>query len=286
MNPRVLYDTHMHTPLCKHAFGQPEVYAAKAAMRGLKGIIFTCHNPMPPGFDSNTRMEREELDTYIEIVGRCTRAWAGRLDVRLGLEVDFVPGIEIWLDDLLRTAHFHYIIGSVHPQLKPHIERYWKGDQAAYIELYYDHIARSAESGLYDSIGHPDIIKNLCPDAWNLSKLMGTIRKALDRVARAGVAMEVNTSGIYRAAKEPYPTRDILVEIHKRGIPVTLGSDAHQPARVGDQFELALDLLADVGFTKLSIFLDRMRKDVPIADARASLVAPKPKQDEKQKASA
>ena len=41
----MLYEMHMHTPLCKHAIGEPEEYAAMAERRGLAGIAVTCHNP-------------------------------------------------------------------------------------------------------------------------------------------------------------------------------------------------------------------------------------------------
>lgn len=47
----------MHTPLCKHAIGEPEEYAETAIQRGLKGIIFTCHSPMPDGWWSQVRMD-------------------------------------------------------------------------------------------------------------------------------------------------------------------------------------------------------------------------------------
>ena len=46
----VLYEMHMHTPLCKHARGEPEDYAAVAERRGLKGIVVTCHNPTNDGW--------------------------------------------------------------------------------------------------------------------------------------------------------------------------------------------------------------------------------------------
>ena len=35
----ILYETHMHTPLCKHARGKPAEYAAAARERRLAGII-------------------------------------------------------------------------------------------------------------------------------------------------------------------------------------------------------------------------------------------------------
>ena len=48
----MLYESHCHTPLCGHATGEPEEYAAMAELRGLKGIIFTCHAPLPGGFSA------------------------------------------------------------------------------------------------------------------------------------------------------------------------------------------------------------------------------------------
>jgi len=44
----VIVDYHMHTPLCKHAVGEPEAYAARAIERGIEEIGFSDHCPMPP----------------------------------------------------------------------------------------------------------------------------------------------------------------------------------------------------------------------------------------------
>jgi histidinol-phosphatase (PHP family) len=53
---------------------------------------------------------------------------------------------------------------------------------------------------------------------------------------------------------------------------VTIGADAHQPERVADGYETALQLLADCGYTKVSFFLDRQRQEVSIEEALESLV--------------
>ena len=57
----LIYESHSHTPLCKHADGWPVDYAAVAEERGLKGLIVTCHNPMPDGFSSGVRMAEMNL---------------------------------------------------------------------------------------------------------------------------------------------------------------------------------------------------------------------------------
>jgi histidinol-phosphatase (PHP family) len=123
-------------------------------------------------------------------------------------------------------------------------------------------------------MAHPDLIKNETPNNWQPTHIMDSIRGALDRIAAAGVAMELNTSGANKIIPEMNPFPEMLAEIACRKIPVVIGADAHEPGRVADRFELALDLLAECGFTHVSYFLDRVRHDVSIKAARGSLREP------------
>jgi len=59
-----MYDSHMHTPLCKHAVGTPAEYVQAAKDAGLLGVVVTDHSPMPAWFDPQVRMELEELPFY------------------------------------------------------------------------------------------------------------------------------------------------------------------------------------------------------------------------------
>ncbi|HET6383774.1 MAG TPA: histidinol-phosphatase [Armatimonadota bacterium] len=267
----LLYESHMHTPLCKHAVGEPEEYAAVAEQRGLKGIIVTCHSPMPNGYSPSVRMSIEQFDSYVEMVERARRAWEGRVDVRLGLESDYFPGIEQWLEELHARAQFHHVLGSVHPQIKAYQARFYTGDWLDFQRTYFDHLASAAETGLYDTISHPDLVKNIRPEEWNLDRVMPDIRRALDRIARAGAAMELNTSGRNKSFPEVNPGPEILREIAARQIPIVIGADAHEPERVGDRFRESLEDLQSIGFRTVSIFLNRRRQDIPITDALASL---------------
>ena len=117
----------MQPPLCKHGQGGPEEYAEQAGRRGLKGIIFTCHSPMPDNWWPNVRMSPEQLDEYIAMVERAREAYAGRLDVRLGMESDFFPGYEWWIERLNERCDFHHVLGSVDFLGRDYRERYWKG---------------------------------------------------------------------------------------------------------------------------------------------------------------
>jgi histidinol-phosphatase (PHP family) len=271
---QVFYETHSHTPLCKHAVGTPAEYAAVARQRGLRGIIVTCHNPMPDGFSASVRMREDEFDDYVAMVSHAQNVWDGRVEVRLGLEADYFVGYESWLERQLRSADFDYVLGSVHPQLAEFRRQYWDDDLAEVQRTYFRLLADAAETHLFDCLAHPDLIKNVTAKAWEPAHVMEDIRSALDRIAATGIAMELNTSGVNKVVSEMNPFPEMLVEMRQRDIPVVVGADAHEPGRVADGFEAALDLLAECGYTHVSIFLERTRREISIESARASLVAP------------
>ena len=277
MSAPVLYESHSHTPLCKHAVGMPAEYAAVAESRGLKGIIITCHGPLPDGLGIDHRMAPEEFDRYIELVAATREEFAGRVDVRLGLESDYFPGIEAWAEKLHARAPLHHVLGSVHMQVGHYRAKYFTGDPFAYQQLYFQHLAESAETRLFDTLAHPDLVKNDSPRDWEFFRIEPDIARALDRIARTGVAMELNTSGLLKSVPEMNPGPRMLEMIRERGIPVVLGADAHRPSRVADRYEEALRMLADLGFRTVSFFLGRRRQEVTIETALASLrPAPEP----------
>jgi histidinol-phosphatase (PHP family) len=270
--PRPLYyDSHMHTPLCKHARGEPEAYAETAVQRGLKGIIFTCHSPMPEGWWPQVRMDLAQLDEYLAMVDRAARAYAGRLDIRVGMEMDFFPGFEWWVESLNERCEFHHVLGSVHFFGADYRAKFWKGDVPTFQKQYFTHIAESAETGLFDTLAHPDLVKNMQPEQYDFERIAEHLGTCLDRIAATGVAMELNTSGRHKAVPEFNPGPAMLTMMRERNIPVVLGSDSHVPHRVGEGFEDALDALESAGYSKVSHFLARKRIDLSIADVRASL---------------
>lgn len=273
---RLLFESHSHTPLCKHADGEPTDYAAVAEARGLMGLHVTCHNPMPDGFSSAVRMSESEFDAYVDLVAKATDQFRGRVDVRLGLEADYFEGYESYLEKQLSGADFHFVLGSVHPQIGEFRHRYWQDDLLEVQRIYFNLLAKSAETGLFDSLAHPDLIKNFTSKVWDPASILDVIRPALDRIAKTGVAMELNTSGVNKTISEMNPFPDMLREMQQRGIPVTLGADAHTPSRVADGYETAMRLLKSVGYTKVNFFLDRKRQEVAINDALQTLITVTP----------
>jgi histidinol-phosphatase (PHP family) len=218
-------------------------------------------------------MGLSEFDDYVSMVERARNAWLPRVDVRLGIESDYAPGMEPWLERLHDMAPFHHVLGSVHPHLHDYRDRYFDGDVAAFQRTYFEHLAMAAETGLFDTIAHPDLVKYTAPSEWDPERLMDIIGACLDRIAATGAAMELNTSGLAKPLGEMSPGRTMLMQMRRREIPVVIGADAHDPERVASQFEAALDALEAVGYHEVSLFLDRQRHEFAIATARQSLSA-------------
>jgi histidinol-phosphatase (PHP family) len=182
-----------------------------------------------------------------------------------------MPGLEPWLEELHSRDPLHYVIGSVHPQTPEYQDRYFNGDWVAFQHQYFTSLAEAAETGLFDCISHPDLVKNLAPEEYDLEGLKPTILKTLDRIAATGVAMELNTSGLLKTVPEMNPSLAILTEMNLREIPVVVGADAHIPERVAADYRMAYDLLNEASYHTVRYFKNREAVEIPISLARESL---------------
>jgi histidinol-phosphatase (PHP family) len=257
----MIIDYHMHTPLCRHAVGEPLEYARAAAAAGLDEICMTCHSPMPEWFDQSPRMTRAELPQYVVMVREAAEQAPVRL--KLGIEADYYPGTEGYMADMLAEWPFEFVLGSVHV-LNPHYrERFAPLKPAERIDAYFDELAAAAATRLFDSISHPDLVKHLAP----VDPLAHepAIRRMLQSLREADVCLELNTSG----ARKPevaafYPSTPILTWAAEMGIPMTLGSDAHEPGQVALAWPEARRRLVETGHRAIHRFSARRREVVPI----------------------
>ncbi len=265
MNPPA--DYHTHTPLCKHASGEPEAYAARAVERGLREIGFSDHSPMPPDYDPDWRMSYEQYAAYVGLVERCRKSWP-QLSIKLGIEADYHPGTEAFVGKILREYPFDYVIGSIHylgdwgfdnPELA---HRFEGQDLHELYARYYALVEGLAGTGLFDILGHPDVIKKFGhrPSRdWEPLE-----RRALVAVAKAGMALDVNTSGLRRPAKEIYSSPRMLRTARELGIGITFGSDAHEPKHVGEAFGEAVAAVKAAGYSSYRIYTQRRFEEVPL----------------------
>jgi histidinol-phosphatase (PHP family) len=242
----------MHTPLCRHARGEPVDYAQRALEVGLSEIGFSDHSPMPRDDFDDWRMFNRQLDEYVEKVRQAQREFP-QLTIRLALEVDYLPGQEDWIRDLATRHPWDYFIGSVHYVSEdwaidnPNKLSEWKKrDLFEVWSIYFDWLTRAAETGLFQIIGHADLPKKFghrpTRDCTPLYERFLTAAKKHD------CAIELNTAGLRKDCKEIYPSRQILELALQKGVSITFGSDAHQPEEVGMNFTEAIQLARSVGY--------------------------------------
>ena len=261
-------DYHMHTPLCRHATGEPTEYAARALQLGLTEIGFSDHNPMVRDDYDDWHMRTDELDEYVEKVRQARSDHPG-LSIKLALEVDYIPGHEDWIRDLASRHPWDYFIGSVHyvsdswdMDNPKKLSEWEKRDPIEVWTVYFDRLTQAAESRLFEIIGHADLCKKFCfyprQDCTHLYK------RFLTAAQKAGMAIEINTAGLRKDCKEIYPNRQILELAFGLGVPITFASDAHAPHEVGADFSKAVHLARSVGFTHACRFLKRSREFVAL----------------------
>ncbi len=266
-------DYHMHTPLCRHAVGEPTELAAQALKLGLKEIGFSDHNPMPQdGFD-DWRMRAADLDLYVEKVGQARREYPN-LAIKLGLEIDYLPGYEDWVRELAARHSWDYLIGSVHylspPWAidNPHQTSEWKNHDPFEIwTAYFERLRMAVESGLFDIIGHADLCKKFC--FYPKQDCTPLFRQFLEAARRCGVAIEINTAGLRKDCREIYPSPAIMQLAGQLGVPITFGSDAHAPQEVGLNWDEAIQLARNAGYKHYRQFTGRKAKTVAIATRKA-----------------
>ena len=191
---------------------------------------------------------------------RGRRRKAARLPGQAGIEVDYEPGREAEIAGALEPYPWDYVIGSIHfldglgidsePSLVASVgaARAWS--------RYYETLGRAAQSGLFDTLAHPDLVKMFGEEIdWD----WGAVASSLD-----GVAIEVSSAGLHKRHGKLYPNPAFLEAAHARGVPITLASDAHTPQNVGRDLDQAVDHARAAGFETVTVFDRRETRQEPL----------------------
>jgi len=256
-------DYHMHTPLCRHAVGEPVDYARRAIELGWTEIGFSDHSPMPRDDFDNWRMFSSQLDEYVAKV-RLAQKTFPQLAIRLALEVDYLPEQEDWIRALAARHPWDYFIGSVHYVSDswaiddPQKLSEWKHRAADEVwAAYFERLTRAAGTGFFEIIGHVDLPKKFGHHP--IRDCTYLYERFLSVAKQHHCAIELNTAGLRKDCREIYPGRQILELAFQKGVPITFGSDAHAPAEVGMNFSDAIQLAHDIGYTESCRFIQRKR---------------------------
>lgn len=269
-----MIDLHTHHDRCGHARGGLADYVAAARARGLAVLGVSDHAPLWAHADDQPvprmHMARSAFAGYLAEARRLRARHAGELELLVGVEADFVEGAEATYREELARHPLDYVLGSVHYVDGRHVydrTRFAPGfDVAAFGRRYLELVRAAAASGLFDVLAHVDAWKGRAPTPW--PDLGDELDRTVDAIAAADVAVEVNTSGL-RKCGEPFPSDALLRRLVDAGVPITYGSDAHDPDEVQHGWDDVAARLRALGVTRLATFRGRERGFVPLEGVAA-----------------
>nr|QGT50357.1 putative histidinol-phosphatase [uncultured Helicobacter sp.] len=257
-------DLHNHTIFCHHATGCIDEYIQAAIAQGIDVYGFSCHSPM--SFDKNFRMNLEEFSQYCQMLQTAKAHYADKIEILLGMEVDYILNHENLIEQAVLDYPFDYLIGSVH------FLDDWGFDNPAFIKQYSQRnieecweqyllsITKMAQSGLFQIVGHFDLLKIFGHKPKDIHQQ--SIKDALESIADNHLAIELNSAGWRKPIKESYPSKEILTQAFQLNIPITFGSDAHSVKQVGFKYQDLRHLALEVGYTQAVFF--RQKQSVVI----------------------
>jgi histidinol-phosphatase (PHP family) len=270
----VIVDYHMHLRGDDGNFDFSvegvERFVENAVARGVDEIGFTEHayyfEQTRRLWDEPWLLERSghDIEPYVDAV---LAGKARGLPVKLGLEVDYAAGRERETADALSSYPWDYLLGSVH-----FVDGFPVDQEPGLVEKlgpaeawrrYFVWLRNAARSGLFDSLAHPDLAKHHGPrpDAETVQWLH---EETADAIEAAGVCIEVSSAGLHKPVGELYPDAELLEACRRRGVPITLASDAHEPKDVGRDLPRAVAHARAAGYETVTVFEGRQRREEPL----------------------
>ena len=278
----MIVNYHLHNQYSADGRGSAEQTIQSAIDLGFDEICFTNHvealDPESGEWTVDLVEARERFEHQQHEVERLQPEYP-ELRILLGAEYEYRPDWVETLDALTDSVDFDMIIGSVHV-VDGHqvsggsVGGYFKdSDISDTYGRYFEIVEEMLEWGGFDVVGHLDLVKRFGAKYYgpfDVSPFESQVRGILDKMVAKGLGLEVNTSGVVQAPAEPYPGLDILKWAKEANVAtVTIGTDSHVPTSFEQGWEVGDLLLRRAGFTEITLFSHRIRKNVPIEEELA-----------------
>lgn len=271
----ILANYHSHTHYCDGT-DAPEVYVQAALNAGLQCYGFSTHSPVP--FRNAWSISSARVIDYLADIRRLKEDYARDIELYLGMEADFIPGLtgpqapdiaELKLDYTIGSIHFvdafsdgaPWEIDGPHQRFEQGVHEIFGGDARKAVTRYFDLTRQMLTDSCPDVLGHMDKIKmhnRVKPwfdegEEWYREEVFRTLKV----LKRSGAILEVNTRGIYKKyTTETYPGRWVLQQAYAMEIPVMVNSDSHHPREILMGFDEAYELLYNIGYREVMVLTE------------------------------
>jgi histidinol-phosphatase (PHP family) len=266
MGDAALMDLHVHSSFSHDGQGTIADYCRRAEELGLWGVGFCEHLDLDEMDPLCGMHDYEAFRAAIEDARAC---FGGRLRIRMGVEVGYLLRIEKEIAAYLETHPYDYVIGSVHTIFEnagisseyEALETFARHEFWEAYEEYFAAVLSLVRSGLFDVVGHLDLIErfgvNYRREEMDRGRLYGIVTRIFEGMTLRRMALEVNASGLRQQPCSTYPGRKLLALYRELGGGmVTLGSDAHEPGLLASGIREAESLARSLGLEPVS-FCDR-----------------------------
>jgi len=243
---------HTHTSRCGHARGEDREYVEAALEKGLSVLGFSDHSPHwnNKPIPMKGRVAPEEFSSYCNAVRALREEYQGRLEIRLGVEIEYFPEHFTFDQKVLKENGVEYAILGQHYLGNGEEDGncFKKTDDAPTLRKYCHQVAEGIRTRFFTYVAHPDVF-HFVGDPQIYQEAMREICLASKET---NIPLEINFLGIREGRNYPNPLFwEVAGEV---GCPVVFGCDAHDPPLVYDQEreKIALEWVERYGLSYLS----------------------------------
>ena len=266
-------DMHMHTWFSTDSEACPRDMADEAVRKGLKTICFTDH------FDKDDLEWGEEgifdVDAYFVEMQKLQEEYAGKLNIRIGIELGFRTYLKDYYEELTKKYPFDFVIGSVHnvPYKKdaegnilytdPAAEKLFtdRTDKEAYRLMMETTLENVRTSDCFQTLGHLDYVVRYGKSRekeYSYTDYADIIDEILKLLIEKEKGLEVNSAGLKYGLPFAHPHPDVLKRYRELGGEIiTIGADAHKPEHIAYDFAKAEVILKSCGFKYYTEFFEQ-----------------------------
>lgn len=263
-----MYDFHIHSDFSIDSKASMDSMCISAIEKKLKGVCFTDHIDLEVTKDKLDFQFR--VPDYLRSIKSMKYRYKEKIDVFTGIEIGMQDGLEDRYEKILESGDFDFVIMSVHNLGgdSEFVDDFLKNiDPLQGLSVYYQTLYECVKSfNNYDVLGHIDFIDRYFDNEGKIPKydqVFPIIEDILKIVIENDKGIEINTAGIQYGLDSPHPKLSILKLYRDLGGKiVTIGSDAHSPDFIGENFKLAKSTLKKLGFEYSYIYDDR--KKIPM----------------------
>jgi histidinol-phosphatase (PHP family) len=261
-----------------------ESFVQYAISKKMPAYGISSHAPVP--FDTRWAMKSDDVPEYIQEFNRLKIKYADRIELYLGLEIDYFVNDKTFVFDSVKDLPLDYRIGSIHftdtfsdgtrwiIDGTPHAfmvatEQIYGGDVKKTVSRYFELSEEMVSNADFDIIGHMDkIVPNASQyaafrieDKWYKDKMLSL----LTLIKEKGIVVEINTKSLF-GRNFTFPNQLYLKTICEMQIPIMINSDCHYPDKVMDGFNDAYQLIKAAGFKTLRMLKEGKWIDKEISE--------------------